>query len=95
MNGQQDNEREASMSEERNIKTPTNGTNGNGNGEGVAPHCFCQFFGLRISDPITLSVVYNWFFLRNLVRQQRTDLTSFCMQLEKKRMWVNAGGLSE
>ena len=33
MNGQQDNEREASMSEERN--TPTNGTNGNGNGEGV------------------------------------------------------------
>ena len=94
MNGQQDHEKEASMSEERNIKTPTNGTNGNGNGEGVAPHCFCQFFGLRVPDPITLSVVYNCVFLRNLVRQQCTDVMSFCMQFEKET-WVNAGGFSE
>ena len=64
MNGQQDNEREASMSEERNIKTPTNGTNGNGNGEGVVGSSlslFLSVFGLRISDLITLLVVYNCF----------------------------------
>ena len=56
--------------------------------------CFCQFFGLRVPDPITLSVVYNCVFLRNLVRQQCTDVMSFCMQFEKET-WVNAGGFSE
>ena len=62
MNGQQDHEKEASMSEERNIKTPTNGTNGNGNGEGVVgSSLFLSIFGLRISDRITLLVVNNCF----------------------------------
>ena len=29
------------------------------------------------------AVVYNWVFLRKVVRQSHTDVTSFCMQFEK------------
>ena len=32
---------------------------------------------------LSLEVVQNWFFLWKVVRQNDTDVTSFCMQFEK------------
>ena len=39
--------------------------------------------GKNLTSGVECQVVYNCFFLRKLVRQLFTDMTSFCMQFEK------------